>query len=44
LTAGFFPARANSGGEVLAHRIGNEKLRVIGPPIGAFDKANFVLA
>src|SRR5262245_25595328 len=44
LTAGFFPTRANSGGEVLAHRIGNEKLRVLRPAVSAFDKANLVLA
>src|SRR5262249_10762368 len=44
LTAGFFPTRANSGGEVLAHRIGNEKLRALRPPVSAFDKANLVLA
>src|SRR5215471_16409266 len=44
LTAGFFPTRANFGGEVLAHRIGNEKLRVLRPAVSAFDRANLVLA
>jgi hypothetical protein len=29
---------------MLAHGVGNEKLRVLGPSVGAFDKANLFLA
>src|SRR6202011_1211809 len=36
---GLSPARADSSGKMLAHGVGNEKLRVLGPPVGAFDKA-----
>src|SRR6202022_762692 len=42
--AGLSPARANSGGEVLAHSVGNEKLRVLGPSVGAFDEPDLFLA
>src|SRR6516225_7887658 len=41
---GLSPACANSGGEVLAHGVGNEKLRVFGPTVGAFDQPDFFLA
>src|SRR5207342_2989791 len=37
-------ARADSGGEVLAHGVGNQELGVLGPAIGALDEANFLLA
>src|SRR3984893_14314886 len=41
---GLSPARADSRGQMLARGVGNEKLRVLGPSVGAFDKANLFLA
>ena len=38
----FRPANADAGGEVLAHAIRYEELRVLGPTVRAFDEAHLV--
>ena len=43
MAARLSPARANSGCEVLAHSIGNEKLCVLRPSIRSLDEPNLVL-
>src|SRR5262245_56724460 len=37
-------ALADSGCEVLVHAIRNEELRVLRPPVGALDEADFIIA
>ena len=37
-------ALADSGCEVLVHAIRDEELRVLRPPVGAFDEADFIVA
>src|SRR5712691_11155183 len=41
--AGLRAARANSGGEVVAHGVGNQELGVLGPSVVAFGEANLLL-
>src|SRR5712691_12476636 len=41
--AGLRAARANSGGEVLAHGVGNQEFGVLGPSVVAFGEANLLL-
>ena len=38
------PARAEVVGEVLAHAVGDEELRVLGPAVGLLGEANLLLA
>ena len=41
---GLGAARADPGGEVGAHRVGNEKLGILGPSVVAFGEADLLLA
>src|SRR5262245_18049889 len=38
------PALADPGCEVLIHAIRDEKLRILRPPVGALDEADFIIA
>ena len=39
----FCPARTDAGGEVLAHAVRHQELRVLGPAVGALDEADLVV-
>src|SRR5258708_19700849 len=44
LLSGFCPAHTHSGSKVLPDAIGDQKRRVLGPPIGAFAEPDLLVA